>query len=169
MTSLSGHQNVRPVSSLLSHLDRVLSKGLVPTAIDITPNKLTVHHRHEITRFGDLKGGGAPLRIFITDATISEMIVRQCLPIDTFKEIYGKRKAIVVQCSDSICSTSSLTPAKQNNTAGQQRATQRLSDVQALVDELATTGTDILVVGPSAITGNVIKGKAATLDRKSVV
>ncbi|EHL24406.1 hypothetical protein KYG_03094 [Acidovorax sp. NO-1] len=163
MTRLSGHQNVRPVASLLSHLDRVLSKGLVPTAIDITPNKLTVHHRHEITRFGELKGGGAPLRIFITDATISEMIVRQCLPIDTFREVYGQRNAIVVQCSDSMCSTSSLTPAKQNGAASQRRAMKRLSDVQALVDELATTGTDILVVGPSIITGNPARGIGSKL------
>ena len=163
MISLSSHQNVRPVASLLSHLDRVLSKGLAPTAIDISPNQLTVHHRHEITRFGDLKGGGAPQKVFITDATISEMIVRQCLPIDTFKVIQGQRNAIVVQCSDSICSTSSLNPAKSTNQIDQQRAITRLLDVQALVDELARTGADILVVGPSTITGNPAKGIGSKL------
>lgn len=163
MNSLSSHQNVRPVASLLSHLDRVLSKGLAPTAIDISPNQLTVHHRHEITRFGDLKGGGAPQKVFITDATISEMIVRQCLPIDTFTVIQGQRNAIVVQCSDSICSTSSLNPAKSTNQIDQQRAITRLSDVQALVDELARTGADILVVGPSTITGNPAKGIGSKL------
>ena len=163
MNRLSGHQNVRPVASLLSHLDRVLSKGLVPIAIDITPDQLTVHHRHEITRFGDLKVGGAPQKVFITDATISEMIVSQCLPIDTFKVIHGQRNAIVVQCSDSICSTSSLTPAEQNGAASQQRPTKRLSDVQALVDELARSGADILVVGPSTITGNPARGIGSKL------
>lgn len=163
MNSLFSHRNVRPVATLLSHLNNVLSKGLVPAAIDICATHLTVHHRHEITRFGNLKRGGAPMKIFITDATISEAIVRQCLPVDTFKEVLGQRRAIVLQCSDSICSTSSLAPTAPTNPTNQQRATTRLSDIQALVDELATTGMDILVVGPSSITGNPAKSTAAKL------
>lgn len=161
--SLSGHQNVRPVAALLTHLDRVLSQGLTVNSVDISPGMLVVHHRHEITRFGDLKKGGVPQKIYITDATISKMIVQKCVPINDFQEVLGQRNAFVVQCSDSVCATSSVSPAKHTGAAGQQRAIKRLSEVQALVNELAATGEDILVAGPSSITGNPAKGVAPQL------
>nr|ART89649.1 Mll4041 protein [uncultured bacterium] len=161
--SLSKHQNVRPVATLLSHLDRVLSRGLMPTAIDIDPSKLTVHHRHEITRFGNLAQGNGSVRFYITDATISETIIRQCLPVDSVEVVAAQRNAIVMQCSDSICSTSSLDPTRHTDPQMQGRATTRLADVQALLDELASTGLKILAVGPSAITGNPAKNAAPKL------
>lgn len=161
--SLAGHRNVKPVATLLEHMDRVLSKGMEPSAIDIHPDQITVHHRHEITRFGDLWQANKPMDLFVTDATISEMLVRQCIPVDIFEEHSGKRNAIVVQCSDSICSTSSLDASSAADPIKQQSAVSRLSDVQALVDELANTGTDVLVVGPSKITGNQAKSAPAKL------
>lgn len=159
---LAGHQNTRPVATLLEHLALVLSRGLAPTAIDVNQAGLVVHHRHQISRFGDLNALNAP-KVFVVDATISEIIVRQCMPVHTFEDIGFPRKAVVYQCSDAICSTRSLVETQHAGQGDKQRAQERLMDVQSLIDELAATGAATLVVGPAAITGNPAKGKPPLL------
>lgn len=166
--SVAQHQNVRTVSVLLDHLNKVLSTGHGPSAIDVIPTGLVVHHRHEITRFGDLNSPDAP-SVCVVDATISEVLVRQCVPVTTFREMTFPRKALVYQCSDSICSTSSLLSSRQPTADKKIRAQERLGDIQALMDELSASGKKVLVVGPSAITGNPAKGIPSLLTHSSNV
>lgn len=118
---------------------------------DAMAQTLTIHHRHNITRFDGLQ---APPRILLLDASASQTVIDPFFNVGAIKPIHVKRIAMVTQCRSTRCSNTSLMPMSQKTPARQQAATDRLKDVQTFIDRLEGRGLKLLVVGPSAITGN---------------
>jgi hypothetical protein len=127
---------------------------------DATAQMLTVHHRRDITRFNSQ--ATAP-RFVLLDASASQMVIEPFFTVGTIPPMHIDRKAVVTQCRSTRCSNTSLIPASQKAPARQQDAADRLHDVQVLIDRLEGRGLQVLVVGPSAITGNPTRNISSLL------
>ena len=154
--TLQSAPNFEPVALLLEHLGRAFAskQTLQSVVYDVATGNIQVHHRQEITRFKPNSAKNPPPKIYLLDATASQEITRVFFPDAKFKEICVKRKAFVVQCRSSICSTRSLTQSAHASPASASGAAQKLAEVQQLIDDLSGGGKNLLVVAPTAITGN---------------
>ena len=147
---------------LLQHLawSALTNRRIQSLDFDATAQVLTIHHRRDITRFdGQTK---AP-RILLLDASASQTVIEPFFTVGAITPIHVERKALVTQCQSTRCSNASLMPASQQSLVRQQAATDRLNDVQVLIDRLEAKGLKVLVVGPSAITGNPTRNIPALL------
>jgi len=154
---VSSTPNFEPVAVMLEHLGRAFAHKQTIQSLDFDPTSgmITVHHRRELTRFTHRSKLRMPPDIFLLDATASRPITEHIFPEQEFVEFQAKRKAYVVQCRSSKCSTRSLDPSTRTTAQGVAEATERLAELQQLIDELSRNGRRLLVVGPAAITGNV--------------
>ena len=110
-----------------------------------------VHRRRPITRFS---GGKHGCDVLILDADADLLLVRRWFPDATLESIPAERKAHVVQCTTTRCSTTSLVPDRNADPTYKAAAQRRLEDLQLLINRKAADGRRVLVVGPQAITGN---------------
>jgi hypothetical protein len=153
-TSLITHAvSFYPLIVLVQHLAwaSLTNCPLQSMDFDQMAQMFTVHHRRDITRFDDqIK---AP-KIMLLDASASQTVIEPYFTVGSIPPMHIDRKAVITQCRSSRCSNTSLTPSSQKTPARRQDATDRLNDVQVLIDRLEGRGLRLLVVGPSAITGN---------------
>lgn len=142
-----------PLIVLLQHLENAVLTNALPQSLDFdaTAQTVTVHHRRDITRFDDQPV--APTFILL-DASASQTVIEPFFSVGAISPLHIDRKAVVTQCRSARCSTTSLISTSQTTPARQQANTDRLNDVQVLIDRLEGRGLGVLVVGPSAITGN---------------
>jgi hypothetical protein len=116
-----------------------------------------LHIKREITRFKE-KGFRASLgrepRIYVCDASASRPIISQFFEVEQFDEFRLPRKASVVQCYSTRCSTASIVPDKNASPFSRDNAQRRLDDIQGWLNRLAETCGAMLIVGPSAVVGN---------------
>jgi hypothetical protein len=159
MQTLGSAPNFEPIAKLLEHLQQAFSAkpDLQSVDFDATTGQITVHHRNEITRFQPKSKGHPPPEIFLLDATASREITEVFFPGATFHEFRAKRMAYVVQCRSSTVSKRSINPNVHTDPKGIAAAAHRLSEIQQLINELSSNGKQLLVVGPTAITGNLSK------------
>ena len=128
--------------------------------------EITVHHRMPITRF---QGRGLrralPLNtpFLVLDASADEEIIGRFFDIDEFIPISVERNAVVTQCHSTSCPNGRLVPGKSADEDGREDALSILDDIQRIIDRYAQQYKNVLVVGPSSVTGNPSKGKAALL------
>lgn len=157
--------NFEPVIRLIGHLDKALlaKSTLQSLDFDAATGQITAHHRKDITRFTPAAGQRAP-GIFILDATADKTINDAFFPGAQFIRYNLRRKAQVIQCASTRCSTSSLSPARNTDPVSKLNATKRLAELQALINDLIGGGQRVLVVGPTAITGNPSKGTPPLLS-----
>ena len=156
LATLGTAPNFEPVAKLLEHLGRAFAHKKTLQSVDFDPKtgKITVHHRRDITRFRPQSSQHAPPEIFLLDATASKEITEAFFPGATFHEFRARRNAYVVQCRSSRCSKRSINPQVHTDPKSKADAVHRLGEIQQLIDELSRDGKKLLVVGPSAITGN---------------
>lgn len=159
---LSQHVNLKSVQMLLQQLaaEAAIRTTLQSAEFDANKNEIVLHYRHPITRFG--QSGVAP-RIKILDASADKRLLEVFFQIQNFQQIDVGRKAYVIQCSSTRCSTTSLVPSKNKDKASRKAAQQRLKDIVRLITRLVSDGHKVLVGGPSAVTGNPSKGVAPLL------
>ena len=158
---ISQIMNVQPLIMLLKHLGQAFVVGAPIQSIDVKDGLVTVHHRRDITR---LSAGGTPPKVFLLDASASQLVLDPFFDVGTIEPLRVARKAYVIQCHATRCSTSSLVPSKHKTAVKIDAAADRLQDVQHLINRLALRGLTGLVVGPSAITGNHKQNKPALLQ-----
>lgn len=153
---ISSTPNFDPVAKLLEHLASAFEhkQTLESVDYDAATGQVVVHHRNDITRFTQRSQLRTPPQIYLLDATASQEITEAFFPGADFQVFRSKRKAFVVQCRSSVCSTRSLNPSVHAEPYSASAAAQKLSEVQKLIDELSGNGKKLLVVGPTAITGN---------------
>lgn len=156
LETLHSAPNFEPVALLLEHLGRAFAAKRTLESVDFdgATGQITVHHRHDITRFAAKSKQHSPPQIFVLDATASREITEAFFPGAKFHEIRARRNAFVVQCRSSKCSTRSINPAAHTDPKSKADAISRLAEVQHLIDELSGNRQRLLVVGPTAITGN---------------
>lgn len=156
---ISSAPNFEPVAKLLEHLASAFESKQTLESIDYeaATGQVVVHHRNDITRFTQRSRLRTPPSIFLLDATASREITNAFFPGAAFQDFRARRKAFVVQCRSSICSTRSLNPSGHTLPDSASEAFKKLSEVQQLIDELSSNGKELLVVGPTAITGNPSK------------
>lgn len=154
--TLSTAPSFEPVAKLLEHLGRAFArkKTLQSVDFDAASGQITVHHRRDITRFKPQSSQHSPPKIYLLDATASREVTEVFFSSATFHEIRVRRKAHVVQCRSSKCSKRSINPAAHTDPQGNLKAAHKLVEIQQLINELGRDGQKLLVVGPTAITGN---------------
>ena len=164
--TLSAAPSFEPVAKLLEHLGRAFAhkETLQSVDFDAASGQITVHHRRDITRFKPRSNQHSPPEIFLLDATASKEVTEVFFPGATFHETRVRRKAYVVQCRSSKCSKYSINPAAHTDPNSKLMAAHRLGEVQQLIDELSRDGNKLLVVGPTAITGNPNKNVPALVQ-----
>lgn len=142
-----------PLIVILQHLAWAASTNCRLQSLDFDQTKqtLTIHHRRDIMRFDNTNQ--AP-RIILLDASASQTVIEPFFTVGAITPMHIDRKALVTQCRSTRCSTTSLVPVSQTTQSRQQAATNRLNEVQVLIDRLEGRGLKVLVVGPSVITGN---------------
>jgi hypothetical protein len=115
-----------------------------------------VHIKKLITRFQERTFGapGRAAKILIIDGCANETIIRQWFTVGTFKSMETQRNARVIQCSSTRCSTTSLSPKRNTDPKSKRAARKRLRQLEAFIGRVAAERTNVLVVGPQAITGN---------------
>jgi len=151
--------NFDPVIRLIEHLDKALKSKLKLQSLDfdVETGQITAHHRKDITRFTPSNGQPAPA-IFILDATADKAINDVIFPGANILHYDRRRNARVIQCVSTRCSTTSLSPARNTDPVSKLNATKRLADVEGLINNVSAGGQGVLVVGPTAITGNPSQG-----------
>ena len=159
---LQSGPNLEPVARLLEHLSLALrlKHDCQSVDYDAATGVIKAHHRRDITRF-NVTASQTPPKIFIIDATASREVVETFFPGSHYASYRAKRNAHVIQCRSSRGSTSSLVATKHTDQGRAADAARRLADIQHLIHELSAGGQKLLVVGPTAITGNPRKGKTA--------
>jgi hypothetical protein len=164
--TLNTAPNFEPVAKLLEHLGRAFArkKTLQSVDFDAASGQITVHHRRDITRFRPQSSQHSPPKIYLLDATASKEVTEVFFPRAAFHEIRVRRKAHVVQCRSSKCSKRSINPGAHTDPQGKLKAAHRLGEVQQLINELSRDGKKLLVVGPTAITGNPSKNVQALVQ-----
>jgi hypothetical protein len=125
---------------------------------DYATGTISVHHRRDITRFNPRSKLSLGPDITILDATAAQSTTQALFPGAEIHALPAKRNAYVIQCASSVTSTSSINPKSRTTPQTIAESTQRLSEVQLLIDQLSPPSRRLLVVGPSAITGNPAKG-----------
>lgn len=151
--TLSQTINFGPVRALLSHLAQALLVQPNPQSVVYDPatGQIVVHRRQTITRFN--RPDGTQPDIFVLDASASPQIVSQFFAINFVPYDVG-RKAYVIQCHSTRCSTTHIVPSKNKNPTSAAAAARRLSDITGLIARMATVYPRVLVVGPAAVVGN---------------
>jgi hypothetical protein len=151
--------NFEPVAKLLEHLKHAFAAkpDLQSVDFDATTGQITIHHRNEITRFKPKSASHKSPEIFLLDATASHEITEVFFPGATFHEFRAKRIAYVVQCRSSTVSKRSINPNVHTDPKSMAAAAHRLNEIQQVINELSSNGKQLLVVGPTAITGNPSK------------
>jgi hypothetical protein len=147
-----------PVLEMLETLRDELATGRDEShafLFDPIAGVIRVHRRRPVTRFG---GGKHDCDVLILDADADLLLVRQWFPDATLEAIPAERKAGVVQCTSTRCSTTSLVPARNKDSGSSADAQRRLDELQALINRKAAGGKRLLVVGPQAVTGNMPAG-----------
>lgn len=109
---------------------------------------VTVHHRKPITRFTDQRGGfTTPTPTFLLlDASADLRIIERFFHIEELAEIQVHRNAEIIQCDSTSCPSSRF----NSNDSDSQNA---IAEINALIAREAQRG-EVLVVGPSKLTGN---------------
>jgi hypothetical protein len=157
-----------PVVTLLKQLYAESRFKRVPQSVvyDHSSGHIGVHYRSKITRFRE-RGLRRVLRpepnILILDASASSTIIGQFFPVEQHHKIAVKRNVRVTQCISTRCSTTSITPDKNSDARSMEAAKKRLTEIQRLIESLASTGNRILVGGPSAVVGNPRKDEKPLL------
>ncbi len=159
LQTLGSAPNHEPIAKLLEHLSQAFTarQTLQSVDFDATTGQITVHHRHDITRFKPKSKNHQPPTIFLLDATASREITEVFFPGATFVDYRARRNAYVVQCRSSKVSKRSINPALHTDPKSKAEAAHRLTEIQQLINELGSNGNKLLVVGPTAITGNPAK------------
>jgi hypothetical protein len=154
---LTQRTNFKPVALLLEQLQVELRLRAVPQTVQYTATgDVVVHHRRTITRF-DRSDGTQP-KIFVLDASADREVIRPFFAISRFIQMDVPRRARVVQCHSTRCSTTSLVPAKNLDPRSRADASKRLKEISSLVRRLSAGGRKVLVVGPVAVVGNTKTG-----------
>lgn len=126
--------------------------------LDRSKNEVVVHTLSPIRRFDDLEGG-KPVPVLVIDGSADERIIRRLMYVNTFTVIPAVRNARVVQCSSTRCSTTSLDASRNSSDEGRKAARKRIKQLTMFIERIAAEHRKVLVVGPTAITGNTRTGK----------
>ena len=169
-------QNLKPVNTLFDNLHRSSHCRHPPQSIEIGSNGMvSVHHRKDILqRFNPTRPGAGPTRppkMYVIDASASEVLMKQFIPDFEFHEIALARNAYVIQNVSGRCANSSLLSFESSDRPNAKKATgkskaagkQRIKDIQYLINRLHAEGRRVLAIGPSAIVGNPSKKIKALL------
>ncbi len=143
---------------------RHVSHGLTYCA---TTQIITVHTKKPIRRFHDRQGNEA--RVLLIDANASELLTSQFFENPIFHRVPASRRATVIQCKSTRCSTTSLVPAKNADPQSKRDAEQRLADLNAFIARVAAQHERVLVIGPQEITGNAKSAIEALIKAPSNV
>ena len=159
-TALKQIISFKPVRQLLTQLAAECRVRPTPQSIDYDVNSgiIALYKRAPITRF-DRPDGTQPF-ISILDASADRQIIEPFFEIEKFLHLRVRRKAYVIQCCSTRCSTTSLVPLKNTDPKSAADATRRLADLTALIAKVGANGNKVLVIGPTAITGNPKTGQA---------
>ncbi|TXL62662.1 hypothetical protein [Zeimonas arvi] len=144
-----------------SFADRPTSHAIV---YESGTGMVTVHVAERISRFDEGNGlkRGAPnpnngmksSKVLVIDGSANREIIKQFMAITRFEQIAANRKARVVQCTSTRCSTTSLVPERNTSKKNKAAARKRLAQLEKFLARLAAEHERVLVVGPTAITGN---------------
>lgn len=153
---LQSAPNFEPVACLLEHLAQAFANKQVLQSVryENATGLITVNHRRDITRFKPKSKSHKKPMIYLLDATTSRVITEVFFSGAGYKDTRVRRNAFVVQCRSTKCSTKSLDPARNSTPQSKSEAIKKLFEVQLLIDELSQGNKKVLVVGPTAITGN---------------
>lgn len=141
------------------HADRPGSHAIV---LDRAKSEVAVHMLSDIRRFDD-PDGIKNVPVLLIDGSADERIIRRFMRVDSFKVLPNARNARVTQCTSTRCSTASLDAARSSSEDARKVARKRMEQLTSFIERLATEHERILVVGPTAITGNASTGKEALL------
>lgn len=153
---LKSAPNFESVACLLDHLLGAFKNKQLLQSVDYEKSTglITVHHRRDITRFKPTSKKDKAPDIYLLDATADRKISEVFFPGAKFKEFRLERNAFIVQCRSTVCSTASFDPTRHSSPDSIAKAVHKLSELQQLIDELSLDNKKVLVVGPTAITGN---------------
>ena len=160
-------QNFKHINVLIDNLQRSVNCRHPPQSIEFD-GKCTVwiHHRKDILRRFDMSClDGTTLctpRMFLLDASASEVLMERFFPESTFVEIPIARNAYVIQNKSGRCANNSMVLYKESSRPNAKKATaasktaakRHLKDIQLLLNRLSEEGRKVLVVGPSSVVGN---------------
>ncbi len=145
--ALNQHMNLKPVAMLLRQLaSEAAARATIQSAeFDASKNEIVLHYRHSVTRF---ESSRHPPRITILDASADELLLGVFFKVKQFQKLDAKRRAYVVQCSSTRCSTTSLVPSRNQDRKSRKAAQDRLKELTRLITRLVGDGCKVLVVGP---------------------
>lgn len=115
--------------------------------------EVTVHLRKRITRLSDPNPGLQPA-VLVIDGSANPEIIGRFMRVARYSKHQATRRARVVQCISTRCSTTSLVPQKNRDAKSARAARMRLKQLEKFIAGLASRHARVLVVGPQTITGN---------------
>ncbi|MDA9982671.1 hypothetical protein N9H39_08040 [Gammaproteobacteria bacterium] len=127
-------------------------------------DKITVHHRKDISRFSDKKDGEEiHVPVLAIDADLDPEIHRTFFPDAACHEVNVERNCHVVQVHSTLNSKYSLSPPESAPPKAKESASKRINEINQLVKREAKN-KKLLVVGPQDITGNPKQGKQSLIS-----